>query len=193
MRVISGTARGRKLGELKGSETRPTTDRVKESLFNIIQFHIEGRSVLDLFAGTGQLGIEALSRGAARCTFVDVRKDAVALIRENLAQTSLSDRGEVMQSDYLSFLTRTREKYGLVFLDPPYASGYLAKALNAIRDIDIMSENGIILCESPAEQKLPALDPPYEKVRDYRYGKITLTLYRRNVSPFFPGKERASL
>lgn len=193
MRVISGTARGRRLGELKGSETRPTTDRVKESLFNIIQFDIEGRNVLDLFGGTGQLGIEALSRGAGRCTFVDMRREAAVLIRENLKHTGLEGRGEVVQSDYLSFLTRTREKYGLVFLDPPYASGYLEKALNTICDIDIVSENGIILCESATSQELPALDPPYEKVRDYRYGKIMLTLYRRNVTSLFPGKERASL
>ena len=84
MRVITGTARGRKLGQLQGMDTRPTTDQVKESIFNIIQFDIEGRRVLDLFAGTGQLGIEALSRGAAGCTFVDQRRDAAALVRSNL-------------------------------------------------------------------------------------------------------------
>ena len=87
MRVITGTARGRRLGELTGKDTRPTTDRVKEGLFNVIQFDIEGRRVLDLFAGTGQLGIECLSRGAAHCTFVDQRKDAVKLVRENLEAT----------------------------------------------------------------------------------------------------------
>ena len=90
MRVISGTARGRRLKELQGMETRPTTDRVKEALFNIVQFELPGRQVLDLFAGTGQLGIEALSRGAARCTFVDQRRDAAALVRENLKLTGLS-------------------------------------------------------------------------------------------------------
>lgn len=104
MRVITGTARGRRLGELSGMDTRPTTDRVKEGLFNIIQFDIEGRRVLDLFAGTGQLGIECLSRGAAHCTFVDQRKDAVALVRKNLDATELSDRAKVFQGDALSFL-----------------------------------------------------------------------------------------
>ena len=101
MRVISGSARGRRLGELKGMETRPTTDKVKESLFNIIQFDIEGRRVLDLFGGTGQLGIEALSRGAEHCTFVDQRRDAAALIKENLKATELSDRSRVVQGDSL--------------------------------------------------------------------------------------------
>lgn len=181
MRVISGTARGRKLGELQGSDTRPTTDRVKESMFNIIQFDIPGRRVLDLFAGTGQLGIEALSRGAARCVFVDARREAVALVRSNLERTALADRAEVAQSDALAFLNRTAERFDLVFLDPPYAAGLLEKALETIAAIDILSKNGIILCESAAEKELPALCPPYEKIRDYRYGKIKVTLYRRAV------------
>ena len=99
MRVITGSAKGRKLKELQGRETRPTTDRVKEGLFNIIQFDIEGRRVLDLFAGTGQLGIECLSRGADRCTFVDLRKEAAALIRENLTWCALQERAQVIQGD----------------------------------------------------------------------------------------------
>ena len=105
MRVISGSARGRRLKELQGMDTRPTTDKVKESLFNIIQFEIEGRSVLDLFGGTGQLGIEALSRGAERCTFVDARREAAALIRENLKATGLEKAGRVVQGDAISFLS----------------------------------------------------------------------------------------
>ena len=121
MRVITGTARGMRLKELPGLETRPTTDKVKESVFNIVQFDVEGRRVLDLFGGTGQMGIEALSRGAASCTFVDVRKEAAAVIRANLARTKLEEQGKVVQGDYLAFLTGCREKFDLVFLDPPYA------------------------------------------------------------------------
>lgn len=181
MRVITGTARGRKLGQLQGEDTRPTTDRVKESIFNIIQFDIEGRRVLDLFGGTGQLGIEALSRGAAHCTFVDLRREAVNLIRENLSLTGLADRAQVVQSDYLAYLTRAEGKFDLVFLDPPYSAGLLEKALGAIANIDIMSGNGIILCESAADKSLPELAAPYEKVREYRYGQIKITLYRRAV------------
>ncbi len=181
MRVITGTARGRKLAQLQGIDTRPTTDRVKESIFNIIQFDIEGRNVLDLFGGTGQLGIEALSRGAGHCTFVDVRREAAALIRENLERTALSERARVVQSDYMAFLTRAEGRFDLVFLDPPYASGLLEKALHAIAAIDIVSENGIILCESAAGKELPQLSQPYEKSREYRYGKIMITLYRRAI------------
>lgn len=181
MRVITGTARGMRLKELPGLETRPTTDKVKESMFNIVQFDIEGRKVLDLFAGTGQLGIEALSRGAESAVFVDVRKDAAALIRENLAHCGFAGRARVVQGDYLAFLTGCREKFDLVFLDPPYASGFLEKALETIAAIDIVSENGIIVCESAAESALPELAAPYAKGRDYRYGKIKITLYHRAV------------
>ena len=180
MRVISGTARGRRLGELKGMDTRPTTDKVKESLFNIIQFDIEGRRVLDLFGGTGQLGIEALSRGAERCTFVDQRRDAAQLIRDNLKATGLSERGKVVQGDSLAFLQSCREKFDLILLDPPYLSGLLEKALEKAVLIDILAKNGIIVCESPLEEELPALPEPYVRGKSYRYGKIKLTLYRRD-------------
>lgn len=181
MRVITGIARGRKLKELPGLETRPTTDKVKESVFNIVQFDIEGRRVLDLFGGTGQMGIEALSRGAASCTFVDVRKEAAAVIRQNLAHTGLAEQGKVVQGDYLAFLTGCREKFDLILMDPPYASGFLEKALEAAAGIDILSENGIMVCESAAETVLPALSEPYRKGKDYRYGKIKLTVYHRDA------------
>ena len=181
MRVITGTARGRKLRELPGMETRPTTDKVKESIFNIIQFDIEGRRVLDLFGGTGQLGIEALSRGAAHCTFVDLRREAAAVIRENLQVTRLADQARVVQGDSLSFLASCREKFDLILLDPPYASGLLEKAVKEAAAIDILTENGIMVCESAVEQVLPELKSPYTRGKDYRYGKIKLTVYRRDA------------
>ncbi len=118
MRVITGIARGMRLKELPGLETRPTTDKVKESIFNIIQFDIEGRRVLDLFGGTGQLGIEALSRGADHCTFVDLRKEAAAVIRENLAHTRLEEHARVVQGDCMAFLTGAGERFDLIFLGP---------------------------------------------------------------------------
>ncbi len=181
MRVITGTARGRKLKELSGMDTRPTTDKVKESLFNIVQFDIEGRRVLDLFGGTGQLGIEALSRGAASAVLVDVRREAAAIIRENVENCGFSDRAKVVQGDYLAFLTSCRDKFDLIFLDPPYAEGLLEKALKTIAAIDIVSENGIIVCESALEKVLPELSAPYVVGREYRYGQIKLTTYRRAV------------
>jgi len=181
MRVITGTARGRKLKELPGLDTRPTTDKVKESIFNIVQFDIEGRRVLDLFGGTGQLGIEALSRGAERATFVELNRAAAGVIRENLSHCGFSDRARVVQGDALAFLASCRETFALAFLDPPYHAGLLEKSLEAIAAIDIMAENGIIVCESAAGQELPVLSAPYEKGREYRYGKIKITLYHRSA------------
>ena len=135
MRVISGSARGRRLKELQGMDTRPTTDKVKESLFNIIQFDIAG-DVLDLFAGTGQLGIEALSRGAADCLFVDSARDSVRLVQENLRRCGLAAR--VLQCDALGIL-KSGEKFDLIFLDPPYGSGLEAKAIETVKEFDILS------------------------------------------------------
>ena len=152
MRVITGTARGRVLKELEGLETRPTTGKVKESLFSIIQFDIEGRRVLDLFAGTGQLGIEALSR--------------------------LADRARVRQGDALPYL-RSGEKFDIVFLDPPYASGLLQQALTDIAAFDICRAHGIIIAESAVDTVLPEMPAPYALYREYRYGKIKLTVYHR--------------
>ncbi len=179
MRVISGTARGRRLKELTGMETRPTTDKVKESLFSIIQFELPGRRVLDLFGGTGQLGIEALSRGAAHCTFVDQRRDAVALIRENLKLTGLSDQARVVQGDSLGFLSACREKFDVILLDPPYEGDLMDRALELVTKIDILSEHGIIVCETAAQKKLSDLPPAYQWGREYRYGQIKLTIGRR--------------
>lgn len=181
MRVISGSARGRRLKELPGLDTRPTTDKVKESVFNIIQFDIEGRKVLDLFGGTGQMGIEALSRGAKHVTFVDHAPAAANIIRQNLAATGFTDSARVVQSDWRAFLSSCREKFHLIFLDPPYKETMLENALEMIAAIDILSEHGIIVCESPLDKELPDLAEPYQKGRDYRYGKIKVTLYHRTV------------
>ena len=179
MRVITGIARGRKLREPAGLETRPTTDRVKEGIFSSIQFELEGRRILDLFGGTGQMGIEALSRGAARCTFVDLRKEAVTVIRENLELTGFSDRAQVIQGDALAFLSRCRETFDVIFLDPPYDSGLLEKTMELVTTIDIVSENGIIVCENGSNAGWPSVLPPYRLQKEYRYGKIKTALYRR--------------
>ena len=179
MRIVAGNARGRKLKELPGMDTRPTTDKVKESMFNIVQFDIEGRRVLDLFAGTGQLGCEALSRGAAYVTFVDQSKEAVKVVKENAALIADPDNFEVLQRDAIGYVESRPGKFGLIFLDPPYRTGLMEKALKAISKIDIVAEHGIIVCESGLDEVLPVLDPPYEMGREYRYGKIKLTLYHR--------------
>ena len=175
MRVITGTARGRRLGELEGMETRPTTDRVKEAMFSILQFDLEGRRVLDLFAGTGQLGIECLSRGAAQAVFVDRRADAVKLIRENLKVTELTDRARVVAGDSMEYLKSLREHFDIVLLDPPYAAGLLEPAIEHLTTFDILNPHGIIVAEHP----LPPGCAPYRIHRTYRYGKIGLTVIRR--------------
>ena len=182
MRVISGTARGRHLHELQGMDTRPTTDKVKEALFNIIQFDVPGSRVLDLFSGTGQLGIEALSRGAERCVFVDKRREAVSLIRENVRSVGLADQAQIIQGDALDYLKRCREQFGLIFLDPPYQTNLLESALTSILEFDILGNHGIIVCESGAEWTLPPVPSPYEAGREYRYGQIKLTVCRRSGS-----------
>lgn len=179
MRVITGTARGRKLREPEGMASRPTTDNVKESMFNLIQFDIEGRRVLDLFAGTGQLGIEALSRGASRAVFVDHRQDAAALVRENLRRTHFEDRGEVVCTDFTQYLARCRRKFRLIFLDPPYAEKSLETAIQRLSEIDILSDGGIIITERPLGKPLAEEFPGLTRSKDYHYGKTTITLLRK--------------
>lgn len=179
MRVITGSARGRRLKELEGLETRPTTGKVKEALFSVIQFDIEGRRVLDLFAGTGQLGIEALSRGAECAVFVERRRDALQVIRENLEACGMTDKARVVNGDAMSHL-KSGEKFDLIFLDPPYASGLLEQALEEIVRFDICRRHGIIVAESAADKTLPPLAGPYALYREYRYGKIKLTVYHRD-------------
>ena len=179
MRVITGTAKGRQLKTPKGLSTRPTADRVKEGIFSIIQFEVEGRRVLDLFAGSGQLGIEALSRGAARAVFVDQGAEPIALIKENLQKTGLSDRATVVRSDYQSYLSGAREQFDIVFLDPPYAENFLEIAIKSISEIDILRQGGIIICEKPAEKDLGDDFSGLIRQKEYRYGKTSVVLYRK--------------
>jgi 16S rRNA (guanine(966)-N(2))-methyltransferase RsmD len=179
MRVIAGTAGGRRLKELEGMDTRPTTDKVKESMFNVLQFELEGRRVLDLFAGTGQLGIEALSRGAAHAVFVERRPDAVRLIRDNLKTTDFTDRARVVQGDALEFLAGMRERFDIILLDPPYEAGLLEPVLERIVGFDILSPHGIIVAEHSQDRRMPELPAPYVLHKTYRYGRIALTVWRR--------------
>ena len=176
MRVITGSARSRKLYEPKDQSVRPTTDMVKEAIFSILQFDVPGRRVLDLFAGTGQLGIEALSRGARECVFVDNSAASLALVRKNLDICGF--QGTVVRSDAASFLKRCG-KFDLVLMDPPYHAGLYADTLDALFSFDILNEGGIILVESMRGESMPEPVPPYTKGKTYSYGKISLTLYAR--------------
>lgn len=174
MRVITGTARGRRLKTPENSDIRPTTDNVKESVFNIIQFDIEGRRVLDLFAGTGQLGIECLSRGAAEAVFIDDSREAVRIVKDNLKACGFS--APVLQQDALSYLGSCG-RFDLIFVDPPYDANLYEPVLETINSVDILSDGGIILCESRRERYMPDMKAPYLKRRDYNYGRVKLTVY----------------
>ena len=177
MRVITGTARGRKLAALEGREVRPTTDMVKEAMFSIIQFEVEGASVLDLFAGSGQLGIEALSRGARFCVFVDSSRDSQNIVRQNLQTTGLAKQSRVAAMDCADFLRSTGDTFDIALLDPPYGKGLLQEVLPLL--VPRMSPGGAILCESPKGEALPEAVGEYRIRKTYSYGKIALTLYRR--------------
>ncbi len=179
MRVISGTARGVNLKTPEGLRTRPTTDRVKEALFSIIHFQIPGAKVLDLFGGTGQLGIEALSRGAKTAVFVDDSMKACSLIKENLKRSKLESGAKVVRSDYLGYLKSCTEKFDIVLLDPPYAEVFLENSLKIITEIDILQSGGIIVTERPLGKELPCDFSGYSRSKDYKYGTTLLTLFHK--------------
>lgn len=176
MRVITGSARGKKLKTPENYDIRPTTDNVKESVFNIIQFDIEGRKVLDLFAGTGQLGIECLSRGAESAVFVDESREAVKIIKDNLKNCGM--KAAVFQENALSFLRRCG-KFDLIFIDPPYDSDLYESVLEIINLVDILSDGGIIVCEARREKALPEMISPYRKGREYAYGRVKICIYTK--------------
>lgn len=177
MRVITGIARGKRLKTLEGNDVRPTTDKVKEGIFSAIQFDIEGRRFLDMFAGSGQMGIEALSRGAKSAVFVDSSSDAVKVCTENVNATGFADVAKVVRRDSIGYVSTTSETFDIAFLDPPYESGILQKALEAVSLK--MSDYGIIICEHPTDIELPDKIDRFSVYRIYRYGKINVTTYKK--------------
>ncbi len=179
MRVIAGIARGNPLKTEEGRDIRPTTDRVKESLFSIIQNYLEGARVLDLFCGSGALGIEALSRGSKFCIFVDARKDSLKVAKENLEKTKLFSRSELCCSDYAAFLKRTHESFDLILLDPPYKKNILPDVLFMIDSCKLLSDNGIIVCESHADDFLEEEYGELVRLKSYRYSSTVITTFKR--------------
>lgn len=177
MRVITGLARGRRLKALPGNDVRPTSDRVKEGLFSSLQFDIEGRRFLDLFAGSGQMGIEALSRGCASCVFVDASKDALKVIKENVSACGFDDRSRVINGDAISFLATSKDTFDIAFLDPPYKADLLLKALKGLEKL--MSNYGIIVCEHPFDVSLPDSVGGFKLAKRYQYGKILLSVFKK--------------
>lgn len=180
MRVIGGKYRSRVLSEFAGDNVRPTSDRAREALFNILSLKIYGARVLDLFAGSGALGIESLSRGAKEAIFNDFSKDSVAIVKKNLTTLKIAINGEeakVMQSDYLACLEMARGQFDLIFIDPPYRFDYGEKALKKIAQKGLLSENGIAVYERdvPFDGEIEGL----EKYDERKYGKAYLTFFKR--------------
>lgn len=179
MRVITGTVRGRKLLTPEGFDTRPTTDKVKEAICSAIQFDFPGAHVLDLFAGSGQMAIEALSRGAAHAVLTDSDVSAVSCIRQNVKACGFAEIAEVIRTDAVSYLQRCTCRFDIAFLDPPYRHGTLEQILPLL--IPHMSKNGIIVCEHEPECKLPQQILNFDLQKQKKYGKIEVSVYRERA------------
>lgn len=176
MRVITGEARGRRLITLEGEDVRPTTSKIKEAIFSMIQFDIQGRVFLDLFAGSGQMGIEALSRGAESAVFVDSSRKAVEIIRKNLNNTGLYSKGRVIHTDSLSYLNMAADKFDIAYLDPPYGTGLLQETLPMVAEK--VKKTGIILAENSENEEILQNYGEFVLDRQKHYGKIKISMYR---------------
>ena len=185
MRIITGKARGTKLQTLAGEATRPTAERTKEAIFSMINFDIAGARVLDLFAGSGQLGLEALSRGAKYAVFNDSSREAAAIIRANAEKTRLIDSCEILSTDWQPVLRRFagRERFELSFLDPPYAGGFLPKVLAKMVEWDLLTDGAVIVCESTDEGDVfggnEELKNQFNVRRVARYGAACVTILEK--------------
>jgi len=177
MRVITGEARGKRLVTPAGLDVRPTPERVKEGLFSALHFDIEGRRVLDLFAGSGQLSMEALSRGAASAVLVDNSAASVKAARSNIEICGFEEKAKIVQLDYAAFCAMCRDTFDIVFLDPPYNEGLLMPAIKAV--LPLMSDYGFIVCEHPPEVELEETVGGFAIWRTYRYGKVLVSVYRK--------------
>ena len=177
MRVITGTARGMKLTAPSGLKVRPTSDMAKEAIFSIVQNEVMGADVLDLFAGSGQIGIEALSRGAKSAVFTDSLKEAIMCVKQNLEHTKLVDKAQVILMDGISFLESSKSEFDIIFIDPPYGQGLAQKALEIIASS--VREGGAIICETDKKEDMPKEVGEFAIYREYKYGKAKVTLYRR--------------
>lgn len=177
MKVITGSLRGRNLDTLGGDDvTRPTTQSTKEALFSSIQFEIEGRRVLDLFAGSGQLGIEAISRGARHCTFVESNKNAYKIVQRNIEKCNIEGKCRLVLGEAKSFLMK-KDCFDIAFIDPPYHKGKIDECLPKLTEL--MSNDGVIVCESAKDEELPQEVNGWSISREKTYGKTKLSYYRR--------------
>ncbi len=178
MRIITGDYRGRKLETPIGTDVRPTTDKVKEAVFNILMNDIWDSICVDLFAGTGNLGLEALSRGAKKCYFCDNSRESLNLIKTNIEKCGARDQSVVLAGDYTKALTRIKEQVDIFFLDPPYQAGLYEKCLEMIDSLDLLTEEGIIIAEHGVRDQVPEQIGRLTKVKERKYGKTLVSIYR---------------
>ena len=181
MRVISGKVRGLKLNAPKNDDVRPTTDRVKESLFNMINSYMMDSDILDLFAGTGSLGIECLSRGANKCVFVDKSKESINIVKSNIKKARVENESIVLNLDFksaISSLALKKEKFDVIFMDPPYYKNMFSDALLAVDEKELLKEDGIIVVEHDTVDKFPDNMGRLYKSREKKYGTTTITFYK---------------
>lgn len=178
MRIITGTYKGRKLESPVGYDVRPTSDKVKESVFNLLMNDIWGSVCIDLFAGTGGLGLEALSRGAERCYFCDNSRESLELVKRNVRKCGAEQQSVILAGDYSRALPKIREKAGVIFLDPPYDSGIYEKCLRLIDSLDLLEREGIIVAEHDAGDLLPQEIGRLERVKERKYGRVKISIYQ---------------
>ena len=188
MRIVTGSAKGKKLVSLEGDATRPTSERIKEAIFSSIQFDVEGRHVLDLFAGSGQMGLEALSRGAEKATFIDLSREAMEIVKQNSKITGFFDVSHFLVSDWRNYIRKAsgREQFDLVFVDPPYAMQCCADVANYLAEKELIIPGAIVVLES-GEEEIDLIDPRlsgYRAIKSTHYGKKTFV----NIL-FYEGRE----
>lgn len=181
MRIIAGDLKGRRLYTPNDNKIRPTSDKVKESIFNMIAEYVEDSVVIDLFSGTGNLGLEAISRGAKRCYFGDKSRESMELTRKNIAYCKVQDKCTAIIGEYDKVLQKINEKVGLIFLDPPYEKGILEHSLELIAELSLLTEDGIIIAEHGIEEPLPDEINGLYKIKDKKYGKTLITIYGQNL------------
>jgi 16S rRNA (guanine(966)-N(2))-methyltransferase RsmD len=177
LRIIAGDFKGRRLFAPKDSRIRPTTDKVKESIFSMIMPYLEDAVVIDLFTGTGNLGLEALSRGALRCYFGDKSRESLELTRQNIAHCRAQEKSVPILGDYEYVLRKIREKADLIFLDPPYKEGLTGDCIGLISKLSLLSEEGVIVAEHGAGEILPDELSGYTKIKEKTYGTIAISIY----------------
>lgn len=179
MRIIAGELKGRKLMAPRDESVRPTAEKVREAVFSMLQIFVPDAVVVDLFAGTGSLGLEALSRGARRAYFVDRDRSSIAMVKANVGSCGMEDRSVILCADYSSAMERIHDRADIVFLDPPYRAGFMEDCLSRLAASDLLPEGGIVVAEHGVGELLPDEVLNLRRIRDRKYGKVRVSIYEK--------------